>query len=100
MKWVEWGVLILGGLWATSTNATVRNHYKTSNAPVLPANTFAMIQALSVIGVLVLHRSPFHLFWLFPLSYILGFLALRLKPLAFLAFLYGYMLAYTIPSNW
>jgi len=100
MKWMEWGVLVLGALLALGTNATVRNHYKTTNAPVLPANTSAMIQTLSVIGVLALHRSPFHFLWLFPFSYILGFFALRLKPLAFLAWLYGYILAYTIPSNW
>lgn len=27
----------------------VRNHYKTSSRPVLPANTFALVQMLSVL---------------------------------------------------
>ena len=100
MTWIKWCILTLAALWAISTNITVRSHYKTSATPVLPANTFALGQALSVIGVLVLHRSPLHLLWLFPCSYIAGFFSLRSKAAAFLPWLYGYLLAYTIPSNW
>jgi hypothetical protein len=100
MTWVRWSVLTVAALWALSTNLTVRNHYKTSSMPVLPANTFALFQTLSVLGVLALHRSPFHLLWLFPLSYAAGFFSLRSKVFAFLPWLYGYLLAYTIPSNW
>jgi hypothetical protein len=73
MKWIAWCVLTLAALWALSTNLTVRSHYKTSSTPVLPANTFAFCQMLSVVGVLVFHRSPFHLLWLFPCSYLAGF---------------------------
>jgi hypothetical protein len=100
MTRLEWAILILAGVWALLTNITVRNHYKSSATPQIPANTFAMIQLLSVVGVLVLHRTPFHLLWLFPVSYIAGFFTLRSKILAFLPWLYGYILAYTIPSNW
>lgn len=100
MTWPEWTVLALAGLMAISANLTVRQHYKTSDAPMIPANTFAMVQTLSVIGVLALHKSPLHLLWLFPLSYLVGFLALRFKPLAFLPWLCGYLLSYTIPANW
>lgn len=100
MKVLEWVVLLPAALWALLTNITVRNHYKESSTPTIPANTFALVQLLSVVGVLLLHRSPFHLLWLFPLSYLAGFIALRFKPLAFLSWLYGYLLAYSIPANW
>lgn len=100
MTWFKWSVFALAALWAFSTNLTVRNHYKTSSTPVLPANTFALVQALSVVGVLILHRTPLHLLWLFPFSYIAGFLSLRSRILAFLPWLCGYLLAYTIPRNW
>ena len=100
MTWLRWAVLAIGILWALCTNLTVRNHYKTSSMPMLPANTSALFQTLSVICVIVLHRSPFHILWLFPLSYVAGFLALRSKVLALLPWLYGYALSYTIPSNW
>jgi len=100
MTRLEWGILILAGLWALLTNITVRRHYKSSTTPQIPTNTFAMIQLLSVVGISVLHRSPFHLLWLFPLSYIAAFFTLRSRVLAFFPWLYGYILAYTIPSNW
>jgi hypothetical protein len=100
MKWLEWTVLILAALWALLTNIHVRNHYKHSAAPVIPANTFALVQTFSVVGLLVLRKSPLHLLWLFPLSYFAGFLARRFKPLAFFPWLYGYALSSTIPSNW
>lgn len=100
MNVLEWVVLIPATLWALMTNITVRKHYKESSVPTIPANTFALVQLLSVVGVLVLHRSPLHLLWLFPLSYLAGFIALRFKPLAFFSWLYGYILSYTIPANW
>ena len=100
MAWTKWGIMILGGLWALSTNTSVRSHYKTTSTPALPANTFALIQAVSIIGIIALHRSPFHILWLFPVSYVAGFFSLRSKIVAFLPWLYGYLLAYTIPSNW
>ena len=104
MRWgmttFEWVVLIAAFLWALTTNISVRNHYKVSSTPSISANTFALVQLLSVVGILVLHRSPFHLLWLFPVSYVAGFIAVRFKPLAFFSWLYGYVLAYTIPANW
>jgi len=77
MHVLEWVVLIAASLWALTTNIIVRQHYKESKAPTIPANTFALVQLLSVIGVVVLRRSPLHLLWLFPLSYLAGFIALR-----------------------
>jgi hypothetical protein len=100
MTWIKWAALTLAALWALSTNLTVRNHYKTSSTPVLPANTFALGQVLSIVGVLALHLSPFHLLWLFPCTYLAGFFSLRSRIVAFLPWLYGYLLAYTIPSTW
>ncbi len=100
MKWVEWGILILAALWTLMTNLSVRERYKISSQPTIPANGFAMFQTVSVVGVSVLHYSPLHLFWLIPLAYVFGFVALRFKPFQILAWLYGYVLSYTIPSNW
>jgi hypothetical protein len=100
MAWINWGILILGALWAFFTNWTLRNYYKMNIAPAVPVNTFALIQTLSVVGVVVLHRSPFHLLWLFPLSYLAGFFTIRSRILAFLPWLYGYIVACTIRSNW
>ncbi len=49
MTRLEWGILILAGLWALLTNITVRRHYKSSTTPQIPTNTFAMMQLLSVL---------------------------------------------------
>jgi hypothetical protein len=96
---IEWMVFILGCLWSLMTNITVRQHYKGSNTPALPANTFAMIQIVSVILNIVFRFSPLHLFWLFLISYIAGFFALRIRIIGRLAWSYGYLIAYTISSN-
>ncbi len=100
MKWLELGLSVIAGLWALSTNLNVREHYRSSAAALIPANTIAFVQTFSVLGVLTLHRSPLHFLWLFPVSYIAGFFTLRSKILAFFPWLYGYLLAYTIPKNW
>ena len=100
VTWIEWAVLIAGGAWAFLTNLNLRNCYKTARCSVPAVNTFAFIQTLSVVGVLVLHRSPFHLLWIFPISYLAGFFALRSKLLGFLPHLYGHLVYLTIPSNW
>lgn len=100
MKWIEWGVLALGTLWALFTNFSVREHYKASHQPAIPANSIALFQTLAVLGVWLLHFSSLHLVWLIPSSYVYGFIALRVRPLSFLAWLYGYLVAYTSPANW
>lgn len=100
MAWINWCVVIAAALWAFSTNVAVRRHYKTSATPVLPAKTCALVQALSVVVVVVFHRSPLHLLWLFRFSYLAGFFSQRSKTLAFLPWLWGYLLACTIPANW
>jgi hypothetical protein len=92
---LRWAILICGSLWALSTNLTLRSYYKTSNRPQTPVNTFAMIQTTAVIGVIMLHRSAFHLLWLFPLSYLAGFFTLRYRALAFVPWLYGQAISYT-----
>ncbi len=82
------------------TDLSVRERYKTSSQPTIPANGSAIFQTFSVVGVYVLHYSPLHLLWLIPFTYVLGFVSLRFKPFQILAWLYGYVLSYTIPSNW
>jgi Ca2+/Na+ antiporter len=96
----EWIVFALALLWGIMTNISARQHYKTSSQPALPANAFAMTQTASIVVIVVFHYSPLHLLWLFLLSYIMGFVALRVRIFGRLAWLYGYLLAYTIPSNW
>jgi hypothetical protein len=92
VKIAEWAVLVLGAIWALMTNYTVINYYRHNTQPAIPATTFAMVQTLSVIGVLLAHYSSFHLFWLFPMSYVAGYLALRIRPLMRVVWLYGYVL--------
>lgn len=102
MTWLKWTVLGAASLWVLTTNLTTRNHYKTSSDPALGPNMIAMLQTFSVIGVLTLHKSPFHLLWLIPLTYLITFVfnPYRSKIVGFLPWLYGYLLAYTIPANW
>jgi hypothetical protein len=102
MTWniFEWIIFFVGAMFALGTNHTVRKHYKTDQTPAIPANTFALIQTVSVIFILISKYSPFNLIWIFLLSYILGFLALKVSVLQWIAWLYGYLLALTIPSNW
>jgi hypothetical protein len=96
----EWAVFVLALIWAIFTNIALRQHYKNSDAPTLPANATAMTQLTSVVVVAAAGYSPFHLLWLLPISYITGFLALRSRAFGRLAWLYGYAIAYTVPSNW
>lgn len=102
MTWLKWIVLGIASIWVLTTNLNLREHYKTSSEPALGANMQAMLQTLSVICVLALHKSPFHLLWLIPLTYLicLIFNPYRSKVVAFLPWLYGYLLAYTVPANW
>jgi hypothetical protein len=54
----------------------------------------------SVVIVAAAGYSPLHLLWLLPVSYLAGFFALESKIVARLAWLYGYVIVYTIPANW
>jgi len=100
VKWLELGLSAIAALWTLSTNLSVRQHYKSSAVPMIPANTVAFVQTLSLLSVLFFHISALHLVWLFPLSYVAAFFALRSKVLGFLPWAYGCLLAYTIPKNW
>ena len=95
-----WTVFALAVSWALCTNIASRQHYKDSDQPALPANTTALTQLTSVVVVAAVGCSQFHLLWLLPISYLTGFVASRSRIVARLAWLYGYVVAYTIPSNW
>jgi hypothetical protein len=97
---LEWIIFVAAVLWALGTNLNVRKHYKASKTPVIPANTFAFVQAVSVVFILVLRYSPLNLIWLFLLSYVAGYFALRIEALRWTAWAYGYLIALSIPSNW
>jgi hypothetical protein len=97
---VQWAVFALAAIWAISTNIALRQHYKNSDQPALPANATALTQLMGVVAVAVAGYSPLHLLWLLPVSYVSGYLALRFRIVGRLAWLYGYVVAYTIPSNW
>jgi hypothetical protein len=96
LNWVVFGICLI---WTIFTNFALRQHYKNSNDPVLPANATAMTQLASVAVVAVAGYSPFHLIWLLAISYLTGFFALRFRLIGRLAWLYGYLIAYTVPSN-
>jgi hypothetical protein len=66
----------------------------------IASNVTALTQLTGVVAVAVAGYSPFHLLWLFPVSYFTGFFALRSRIGSRLAWLYGYVVAYTIPSKW
>lgn len=100
MALVEWAVFAIAVSWVICTNIALRQHYKNSDQPALPANATALVQFTSVVGVVAAGYSSFHLLWLVPMSYLTGFLTLRSRVVARLAWLYGYVVAYTIPSNW
>lgn len=100
MRWINVTVLTAAAFVTVSTNVHVRNYYKRSTKPLIPANSFALAQALLLGTVLTFRYSPLHLIWLFPLTYLTGFVALRSRLVAFVAWMYGYLLAYTIPENW
>ena len=93
-------VFALAASWVICTNFALRQHYKLSDQPTLPANVTASTQLSGVVAVILAGYSPFHLLWLLPVSYFTGFLALRSRIIGRLAGLYGCVVAYTIPSNW
>jgi len=97
---VGWAVFGLALSWTICTNIALRQHYKHSDQPALPANATALTQLSGVVAVILAGCSPFHLLWLLPVSYFTGFLVLRSRIIGRLAWLYGYVVAYTIPSNW
>jgi hypothetical protein len=97
---IGWAVFALALSWVICTNIALREHYKHSNQPDLPANATALTQLISIAAVTVAGYSPFHLLWLLPISYFTGLFALESRIAGRLAWLYGYVVAYTIPSNW
>jgi hypothetical protein len=97
---IGWAVFALALSVTICTNIALRQHYKHSNQPELPANATAVTQLTGVVAVAVAGYSPFHPLWLFPVSYFTGFFALRSRIFCRLAWLYGYVIAYTIPSKW
>jgi hypothetical protein len=100
MAVVEWTVFALAVSWAICTNIALRQHYTNSDLPALPENATAMVQLMSIVVVAAGQYSPLHLLWLLPASYLTGFFALRSRIIGRVAWLYGYVVAYTIPSNW
>lgn len=100
MVFVEWTVFALAAIWTICTNIALRAHYANSDRPALPANATAMAQLASVVIVTIYGYSPLQLLWLLPISYLTGFFALRVRILGRVAWLYGYLIAYTVPANW
>src|SRR5262245_18989598 len=100
MFFVEWAVFGLAVIWVTSTNIALRAYYKNSLQPALPQNAIAMAQLASVIIVAAGGYSPLHLLWLLPISYLSAFFALESKIGTRLVWLYGCVIASTIPANW
>jgi len=97
---LEWLVFDLCLFWTISTNIALRQHYKNSDRPTLPANATGLTQLASIVVIGVAGYSPFHLLWLLAISYLTGFIALRSRFFGRVAWLYGYAIAYTVPANW
>ena len=97
---LEWIVFALCAVWTISTNIALRQHYKNSDQPALPANSTAMTKMIGVFVIVIIWYSPFHLFWVLPIAYLTGFIALRSRFFGRIVWFYGYVIAYTVPSNW
>jgi heme O synthase-like polyprenyltransferase len=50
---LEWVVFALCAVWTISTNIALRQHYKNSDQPMLPANSTAMTQLIGVVVIAV-----------------------------------------------
>jgi hypothetical protein len=100
MVYAEWTIFAFAVIWTICTNIALRAHYASSDQPSLPANATAMAQLASVVIVTIYGYSPLHLIWLLPVSYLAGFFALRVRIVGRVAWLYGYLIAYTVPANW
>ena len=53
ITFVQWVVLALAAIWAICTNIALRQHYKHSDQPTLPANATALTQLTGVVAVAV-----------------------------------------------
>jgi len=85
-------IYIFGVLFAILWGILMRHKAKTEQATEKIFEVFGLLMVVSLILVLILSLSPFHLLWMFPASFFLGFISL-LFPLNFLlwplASLYG-----------
>lgn len=90
---LEWATFTLSFLLALSWNISLRRHYKTTNQADVIANSMVMTITLSTILVFVLQTSPYHLFWLFLVAIVMGFLSTRVAVVGRIAWFYGYLLA-------
>src|ERR1700737_1725632 len=61
---LEWIVFAPCLIWTVSTNIALRQHYKNSLRPSLPANATHMRRLTSVVIVAIVGYPPFHLLWL------------------------------------
>jgi len=85
-------IYISGVLFAILWGVLMRHKAKTEQATEKIFEVFGLLMAISLILVPILSLSPFHLLWMFPASFLLGFFSL-LPPLNLLlwplASLYG-----------
>ena len=92
----EWALFTIAGVWALLKNLALREHYRHYNFPDLRANSEALIQLTSFAAIGAEGYSPYHLIWLFALSFLSAFLALRITFCTWIAWLYGFMIASTV----
>jgi hypothetical protein len=48
---VQWTAFALAVSWAICTNIALRQHYKKSNRPALPANATALAQLMNIVVI-------------------------------------------------
>jgi hypothetical protein len=58
---IGWAVFALALSWAICTTIALRQHYKHSKQPELPANATGLTQLTGVVAVAVAGYSAFHL---------------------------------------
>ena len=91
MKYLGMLIWIIGAIVSLSWSYGVRTYFRHGDPPTKMTINMTMLFTIWVLAVPLFGFSPFHLLWLFPLSYILGMLSLAF-PFSLLS-IPGYMYA-------
>lgn len=91
MHIIEIILWVVGAIWAIVHGFNIRQKAKNEQATEHIFELHALLLAVSVIIIPVLHLSPFHLLWMIPASFVIGLASVMfpLNLLWFPASLYG-----------
>ena len=87
-----WSVFVVGTLIVFAGMWWIRKEIKAGGSVTYAVMCSNLFYCLAILGTLIIGYSPFHLLWIFPLAFLLGFLTLAFpfsEVLIPLARLYG-----------